>query len=52
MKTLAHLKDDLEGYPKKEQLDALSDGNFLGGYAVTEDEVQALYYEIEEREET
>jgi hypothetical protein len=47
MKTLAQLKDDLEGYPKKEQLDALSDGEFLSHYSVTEDEVEALCYEIE-----
>lgn len=46
-KTVENLKSDLDGYSKKQQLDALCDGVFLADYAVTEHELQSLYHEIE-----
>jgi transposase len=46
MKTLQNLKQDLEEHSKKQKLDALSDGEFLKHYDVTENEIENLFEEI------
>jgi len=43
MNTLKNLKELLAGFDTQQQLDALTDGEFLSKFRVTQDEVEDLY---------
>jgi hypothetical protein len=43
MKDLTKLIDDLSSFSVQQQLDALCDGEFLGQYDVTQEQVEDLY---------
>ena len=46
MKTLSDLKQELSTFPMSQRLSALSDGEFLGSFTATEEEIEELYMQI------